>query len=517
MLGKPTRAKFLTLGLFTGLVPCIALAVDMPDGISPERVDTSNLGMAQEGSTARAPAGWSVQIGAYVDKAKAEGRLDSVAQILPSELANATRLVMPLAWDEAHTVYRARFTDLSEQVAIGLCTALNRRGDSCFVSAPQESVAENDLNVQPAPRISPEAVDFGTITAGAIGAIADATPVLQEIAELPNPPPVASRAEAPALREIATPSGPPTVTGDVIAASAIRAPALRASLDRSAFTRTASVILAMNDKASLGNAFRRVSNDELSDMRGGFFTAAGAQFDFGASIQTMVNGQLALQTNLNWTPSGPAIQQLTGLGQSIQAQVQANLAKVGIGTNNGTVTPANAANTSVANTPVTNTPVTHTPVTSAPIVSAALTNTSMPVATPITAASITTPVTNLAGNAATSALNTASSALNSPSTPANTASAATSAAPQTVITIPSVLSGVLIPGANGGTTQILANINANQIQNIILNSASNQTISQNTNVSLTIYNFQAWQHQLAQNALAAQLAHEVLATSGFGH
>ena len=509
MSGKPTCAKFLTLGLFAGLIPCIALAVDMPDGISPEQVDTSNLGMVQEGSIARAPAGWSVQVGAYIDKSKAEDSLDSIAQRLPSELANATRQVMPLAWDQAHTVYRARFTDLSEQVAIGLCAALNRRGGSCFVSPPQESVAENDLNVQPAPRISPEVVDFGIITAGAMEAIADATPALQEIADLPGPPPVAARAEAPAPRDIAMPSGPPTVTGDVIAAAAIQSPALRASLDRGASLQTASVILAVNDKAPLGDASRRVSNDELSNMRGGFFTAAGAQFDFGASIQTMVNGQLALQTNLNWTPSGPVIQQLTGLGQSIQAQVQANLAQAGIGTNTGTAAPANAANTSVVNTPVTSTPIVSTALANTPA-------TNMPVATPITVASITTPVTNLAGNTAASALNTASGALNTPSAPTNTTAAATSAAPQTVFTIPSVLSGVQIPGATGGTTQILANINANQIQNIILNTASNQTISQNTNVSLTIYNFQAWQQQLAQNALAAQLAHEVLAASGFG-
>ena len=76
---------------------------------------------------------------------------------------------------------------------------------------------------------------------------------------------------------------------------------------------------------------RLVSNADLSDMRGGFFVAGGAQFDFGASIRTLVNGQLALQTNLSWTPAGSVVQQLAGLGTSIQAEVAGDLAKAGIG------------------------------------------------------------------------------------------------------------------------------------------------------------------------------------------
>ena len=58
---------------------------------------------------------------------------------------------------------------------------------------------------------------------------------------------------------------------------------------------------------------------------------------------------------------------------------------------------------------------------------------------------------------------------------------------------------------------------ATQKENIILNSASNQTINQNTNVTLTIYNLPQWQQQLAQHALSAQLAGEIMAASGLGH
>ena len=91
--------------------------------------------------------------------------------------------------------------------------------------------------------------------------------------------------------------------------------------------------------------------------------------------------------------------------------------------------------------------------------------------------------------------------------------------PTTIGADTKALTGVEIPGANGGSTQVYANLNAGQIQNVILNSASNQNITQNTNITLTIYNFEAWQQQLAQHSLSAQLANEVLAASGLngGH
>ena len=79
---------------------------------------------------------------------------------------------------------------------------------------------------------------------------------------------------------------------------------------------------------------------------------------------------------------------------------------------------------------------------------------------------------------------------------------------------PMVLTGVQIPGASGGMTQIFANIGGGQIQNVILNSASGQDITQNTNITMTIYNFAAWQQQVAQNMLSGRLASDMLAASG---
>src|SRR3954469_14821501 len=93
-----------------------------------------------------------------------------------------------------------------------------------------------------------------------------------------------------------------------------------------------------------------VSDSELANMRAGFFTAGGAQFDFGASIKTMVNGEMALQTNLQWTQAGAVTRQLTGLGHAIASQVSnqvaSNLASAGIpaATNAVTDVAATAAN-----------------------------------------------------------------------------------------------------------------------------------------------------------------------------
>lgn len=225
---------------------------------------------------------------------------------------------------------------------------------------------------------------------------------------------------------------------------------------------------ALNGKAAL-------SDDELADMRGGFLTAGGAQFDFGASIKTMVNGQLALQTSLQWTDAGAVTRQLTGLGQSIRSQVNnvvaSNLAQVGI--NPGIASPVGAPAPS-------------------DVTSDAGTN----IAQDVSAAAGAAPA----------------------ETAAATAAAADTASPMATASAPAVVTGVEVPGI-GGTTQVFANLTPNQIQSIILNTASGQNITQNTDITFTIYNFQAWQQQLAERMVSTRLASDMLAASGFatGH
>lgn len=50
---------------------------------------------------------------------------------------------------------------------------------------------------------------------------------------------------------------------------------------------------------------RAMSDDELSEARGGFMTAGGLTFGFGVVVRSYINDQLALQTQLTWTPTGP--------------------------------------------------------------------------------------------------------------------------------------------------------------------------------------------------------------------
>lgn len=294
-------------------------------------------------------------------------------------------------------------------------------------------------------------------------------------------------------------------------------------------------------RASVLDAAHMVSNDELSKMRGGFFTAAGAQFDFGASVQTLVNGQVALQTNVQWTPAGAVTQQLAGLGAAIQQQVtntvDSNLAKAGIATPGSAVQSSATPSLTTENTsPMAATNTANSLPASAPAAAstapAAMTTAQAPASTtaaPTTTAGSAPASAPISTPAAVSTTPTIATAAQIPaSTPAATTPATTPAnapvnvsvnAPAAGTTAPTIVTGVQIPGATGGSTQVLANVGANQIQNIILNSASGQTIAQNTNIALTIYNFAPWQQQMAQNMLSARLANDMMAASGIslGH
>ncbi len=73
-----------------------------------------------------------------------------------------------------------------------------------------------------------------------------------------------------------------------------------------------SVQPALSQTASVPEAPIPLSDAELADMRGGFLTAGGVVFDFGAIVRTYVNGALALETRLTWTPAGPVTEQTTG-------------------------------------------------------------------------------------------------------------------------------------------------------------------------------------------------------------
>lgn len=69
-----------------------------------------------------------------------------------------------------------------------------------------------------------------------------------------------------------------------------------------------------------------MSADELARVRGGYLSAGGLVFDFGAVVRTYVDGGLVMETTLNWTPQGaqalsgsvaPSVTDLAGGGTTV--------------------------------------------------------------------------------------------------------------------------------------------------------------------------------------------------------
>ena len=55
---------------------------------------------------------------------------------------------------------------------------------------------------------------------------------------------------------------------------------------------------------------RMMTDADMAEARGGFMTVAGFTFGFGVVVRSYVNGQLALQTQLTWTPTGAMTEQV---------------------------------------------------------------------------------------------------------------------------------------------------------------------------------------------------------------
>jgi D-alanyl-D-alanine carboxypeptidase len=77
---------------------------------------------------------WTIQIGAYADKAFAKAQLDAYAQKSMDVLGKAARLVVPFQSSDGHTMYRARFGLFAERKAREVCDRLTQRGQTCFAA-----------------------------------------------------------------------------------------------------------------------------------------------------------------------------------------------------------------------------------------------------------------------------------------------------------------------------------------------------------------------------------------------
>ena len=65
-----------------------------------------------------------------------------------------------------------------------------------------------------------------------------------------------------------------------------------------------------------GQSTERMGDSELQALRGGISTPLGLEIGFAASMRTLIDGTLVLETRLVWTPSGLQTQSVTGALQS---------------------------------------------------------------------------------------------------------------------------------------------------------------------------------------------------------
>jgi len=77
---------------------------------------------------------WTIQIGAYADRALASAQLASYADKAQDVLARASRIIDPVQAANGHTLYRARFGLFAEREARDVCSRLTQRGQTCFAA-----------------------------------------------------------------------------------------------------------------------------------------------------------------------------------------------------------------------------------------------------------------------------------------------------------------------------------------------------------------------------------------------
>ncbi|MCP5410845.1 MAG: D-alanyl-D-alanine carboxypeptidase [Alphaproteobacteria bacterium] len=77
---------------------------------------------------------WTIQIGAYADRALASAQLASYADKANDVLARAKKIIDPVQSSNGHTLYRARFGLFAEREAREVCSRLTQRGQTCFAA-----------------------------------------------------------------------------------------------------------------------------------------------------------------------------------------------------------------------------------------------------------------------------------------------------------------------------------------------------------------------------------------------
>jgi D-alanyl-D-alanine carboxypeptidase len=114
----------------------VRTAINTPGTNAPRpQIRPSQKEDASEDDLAAVPGrNWTIQIGAYADKALALAQLKTYAGKAQDVLARASQIVAPLQVPNGQTIYRARFGPFAEQEAREVCNRLTQRGQTCFAA-----------------------------------------------------------------------------------------------------------------------------------------------------------------------------------------------------------------------------------------------------------------------------------------------------------------------------------------------------------------------------------------------
>ncbi|MBV9550645.1 MAG: SPOR domain-containing protein [Alphaproteobacteria bacterium] len=126
---------------FSPPVALVARAMPAPP-VTPQPRPALRTASVPEGDTDNSPAvpqvapghNWTIQIGAYADKALAQAQLTAYAEKARDVLGTAAKIVSPATNAEGHTLWRARFGPYAENEARDVCTRLTSRGQTCFAA-----------------------------------------------------------------------------------------------------------------------------------------------------------------------------------------------------------------------------------------------------------------------------------------------------------------------------------------------------------------------------------------------
>ncbi len=115
----------------------VKTAANAPVNAPRPLIRPSQHGDGGEGDAEPVPTpghNWTIQIGAYADKALAAAQLKTYYGKAQDVLARASQIIAPITSPQGHVLYRARFGLFAEQEARAVCSRLTQRGQTCFAA-----------------------------------------------------------------------------------------------------------------------------------------------------------------------------------------------------------------------------------------------------------------------------------------------------------------------------------------------------------------------------------------------